>query len=319
VVGRILARTEKARGPITAAIGALVLVLGGSSPARAVPYKYLRTPGATSYTRSGVFLDVGAQKPTKVRRDRSGIPLYLEPDTGKYIYNPQSVAQWGLQEYSYFLLGKGRAHLDNALKAGNWLLANQQSATGKWLYTFVYYTKDVAMTPPWDSALAQGQAMSLLTRLYIRTHKYAYLQGALRALGPFRLSVTQGGVVDQLLGRPFYEEYPETPPVHVLNGFILSLLGLYDLARYSSEAKKDYDAGRTTLISVLHLYDKGNRGTLYHLGYLTHHDAPYFAYCFYTRFHVILLDAMNSIRANPVFERYRDRWYRLPCGSTPSP
>ena len=68
----------------------------------------------------------------------------------------------------------------------------------------------------------------------------AYLRAALRALGPFNRSVETAavdgvcGVRAHVLGQralPWYEEYPVTPSVFVLNGFIFSLIGLFDLTQ----------------------------------------------------------------------------------------
>jgi len=59
-----------------------------------------------------------------------------------------------------------------------------------------------------------------------------------------------------------YEEYPTTPPLFILNGFIYSLFGLYDLAQVSQgqtkvTAQQLYSDGMKSLKVMLPLYDSG--------------------------------------------------------------
>jgi len=70
-----------------------------------------------------------------------------------------------------------------------------------------------------------------------------------------------------------YEEYPTSPPSFVLNGFIYSLLGLYDLKaiapyNYSIEANLLYEQGIKSLKKMLLLFDTGS-GTSYDLRHFT--------------------------------------------------
>ncbi len=105
------------------------------------------------------------------------------------------------------------------------------------------------LTKYWSCAMAQGQAMSLLSRAYRLTRKQQYRSSALRALPALRVAVTKGGLRRCFFGncaRPFYEEYPTSPPSYVLNGFMFTLIGLYDLASIAprSPALSMYQAGR---------------------------------------------------------------------------
>lgn len=66
-----------------------------------------------------------------------------------------------------------------------------------------------------------------------------------------------------------YEEYPTTPASYVLNGFIYSLLGLYDLNNtapqpIAKEAGKLFRQGMMSLKKMLMLFDTGS-GTNYDL------------------------------------------------------
>lgn len=71
-----------------------------------------------------------------------------------------------------------------------------------------------------------------------------------------------------LFGRAWFEEYPTTPGSFVLNGFLYSLLGLYDLASINrngtNKSRQLYDEGMATLKEMLPLYDTGS-GSIYDL------------------------------------------------------
>jgi hypothetical protein len=87
----------------------------------------------------------------------------------------------------------------------------------------------------WISAITQGQAISLLVRAASYTGRREYLELAAHAARAFTASglpiVWHGPD-----GAVFFEEYPCTPPAHVLNGCLIAWLGLWDYARASDDA-----------------------------------------------------------------------------------
>ncbi|GFS06154.1 D-glucuronyl C5-epimerase [Elysia marginata] len=92
-------------------------------------------------------------------------------------------------------------------------------------------TAEIQMPPNWYSAMGQGQAMSALVRAYNLTGDRKYLVAAERALYLFTLGSEEGGVRARFMGQlDWYEEYPTVPTSSfVLNGFIFSMMGLYDV------------------------------------------------------------------------------------------
>lgn len=71
----------------------------------------------------------------------------------------------------------------------------------------------------------------------------------------------------------WYEEYPTKPASFVLNGFIYSLLGLYDLnatapAHLTKDVQYLYSQGMISLKKMLVLFDTGS-GTIYDLRHFT--------------------------------------------------
>lgn len=71
----------------------------------------------------------------------------------------------------------------------------------------------------------------------------------------------------------WYEEYPTKPASFVLNGFIYSLLGLYDLnatapPHLTKDVQNLYNQGMVSLKKMLVLFDTGS-GTIYDLRHFT--------------------------------------------------
>ena len=194
----------------------------------------------------------------------------------------------------------------------DWLLRRQEGRSGTWLYHFAYPVPGADILPqPWASALAQGQAISLLRRAYHHTGKRRYLSAARRALRPLRRAVTRGGLRRRWLGLPFFEEYPtRANPTYVLNGFQQCLLGLHDLSDVSPIARRLFDRGMETLAAVLGEYDLGNGRSTYSLAHLNWPFAAIPATDSYHLSHVGMLRLLHRIRPNPIVRRQARRWLR---------
>ena len=92
--------------------------------------------------------------------------------------------------------------------------------------------------------MCQGQAISVLVRAFLNSGDQKYLAAAEKAVGVFNVSSTEGGVRAVFMDKHvWYEEYPTNPPTFILNGFMYSLLGLYDLktVKQGTGAKQLYE------------------------------------------------------------------------------
>ncbi|XP_036399027.1 D-glucuronyl C5-epimerase B-like [Megalops cyprinoides] len=206
------------------------------------------------------------------------------------------------------------AHTAAFFAASDWLLRNQDERGG-WP---IMVTRKLgegfrALEPGWYSAMAQGQAISTLVRAYLLTRDSAYLSAALRATGPFRLPSEQHGVKAVFMNKyDWYEEYPTTPSSFVLNGFIYSLIGLYDLAETAGaelgrEAGVLFSRGMESLKAMLPLFDTGS-GTIYDLRHLVLGSAPNLARWDYHTTHINQLQLLASIDNAPIFRDFVKRW-----------
>jgi hypothetical protein len=142
-----------------------------------------------------------------------------------------------------------------------------------------YYFNFGGGRPPWVSSIAEGTAVQALARAAQRLGRKAdVLPIAQRALGVFRARTSTGVRVPADHG-DHYAMYSFAPSLRILNGFIQSLIGLYDYARLSQdpEGTRLFAAAETEARFETPLYDTGawslySRGTSTHESTLSYHD-----------------------------------------------
>ncbi|KAG7283791.1 hypothetical protein CRUP_034415, partial [Coryphaenoides rupestris] len=206
------------------------------------------------------------------------------------------------------------AHMAAFFAASDWLVRNQDERGG-WP---IMVTRKLGegfrpLEPGWYSAMAQGQAMSTLVRAYLLTRDQAYMAAALRATGPYKTASAQHGVKAVFMNKyDWYEEYPTVPSSFVLNGFIYSLLGLYDLSetageKQGREAGLLFSRGMESLKAMLPLYDTGS-GSIYDLRHFVLGTAPNLARWDYHTTHINQLQLLASIDNSAIFRDVVKRW-----------
>lgn len=246
--------------------------------------------------------------------DESGVPR-IEAK-GELIYHPVHAIQYGLAEYGYYVTTKDAAHLQRARCVVKWLLDNQCEKTGCWYYTTDNYHEQVGylLKAPWASAMAQGQAASLLCRLYYIDHDKRLLDVAENAFNLFDVPVTEGGLCADLFSHKVYEEYPTIPASFTLNGFIFSSFGLYDLCQYTNNDRihQLWEQAQETLRFMIPLYDD-DLCSSYCLSHITARKTAKNQNLKYHMIHVMLLQNLESIFPDPTFEYYIKKWAKM-CG-----
>jgi heparosan-N-sulfate-glucuronate 5-epimerase len=85
------------------------------------------------------------------------------------------------------------AHSELFHQAAQWLVRHQDNSGG-WPISVKRKLGDAELQPGWYSAMAQGQAMSTLTRAYRRSGEIEYLEASVRALDLFKKSAAEGGI-----------------------------------------------------------------------------------------------------------------------------
>lgn len=199
------------------------------------------------------------------------------------------------------------------MASAKWLLKNQDPKGG-WPIPVKRKIKTGAeLKPGWYSAMAQGQAISVLTRAYHVTQDADFLAAAKRATGLFHVESKHNGILATFMNKfRWYEEYPMTPSLFVLNGFLYSLMGLYDLKMtlpldQRGNAEKLFKDGMTSLRAMILMYDSGS-GTIYDLRHLTMDVEPNLARWDYHATHVNQLTWVTMINTDPFYKTVLERW-----------
>lgn len=255
------------------------------------------------------YLDFSSKIEYPGKFDSSGIPLYSHFG-GNHFYHPIVICQYafGLFEEFYKSEMKNINLRDNFLNQADWLVENsiEWKANGR-MWELLYDIPEYNLKLPWLSALAQGEAISVLTRAHQITSDQKYLTIAEKALLPFTASVKDGGLVNEFEGNIIYEEYPSpTRAVGVLNGFIFSLFGLYDLvlSTESLKAQTLFKDGINSLVNLIKYYDI-QYWTRY---YLFDFPNKYSSSFTYHRLVTEQIKALYFITGEKTFETYYIRW-----------
>jgi hypothetical protein len=241
--------------------------------------------------------------------DSTGIPMLNYHGRIGLQYNPIAIAQWGLGNCNLFRSSGSNERRKKFLRASDWLCSNlEQNSQGLWVWNHHFdWEYRTPLKAPWYSALAQGQAISLLVRAYREAGVLSYLEAADKGFASFLKSIAEGGVTfTDHHGNIWFEEYIVSPPTHILNGFIWAMWGVYDyfLATRNSSAKQLFEQAVETLRTNLDRYDLG----FWSLYEQSGTRLPMVASPFYHQLHVVQLRVMHQLTGDVVFARYADRW-----------
>jgi heparosan-N-sulfate-glucuronate 5-epimerase len=175
---------------------------------------------------------------------------------------------------------------------------------GSLLWAYPSDAPKYGLQAPWYSAMAQGQAASVLARAYLLTGDVRYASAAKAAVRPLTqrshglVIVTRFGVV--------LEEYPSNPPSLVLNGWIYGLWGLWDVWHVLGDqpAADLFATSVDALERALSAYDTG-RWSLYSLLPVRGGDL---AKPFYHRLHIDQLEVMARLTRRGAFAARSAIW-----------
>jgi hypothetical protein len=142
------------------------------------------------------------------------------------------------------------ALLDEALP-----LATERAGGLAWEYLFPFDGQN----PPWVSSLAQGTGLQAMARSATRLKRQAEVFPiALRGLGIFQTAPPEGVRVPAGSGA-HYLQYSGLPKLFIINGFVQSLVGLYDFAALTGDAtaRSLFDSGDLAARKEVPTFDTG--------------------------------------------------------------
>lgn len=267
---------------------------------------YTRTTFRAGDPHSGYYFDL---RPKALARGPGPEDALLELErltSSRTDANPVAVVQLGLGAWQ---LGR-EEWLPVVAAVATWLVSEMDDQ-GRIPYLFAM-PHTYRLSPPWYSSLAQGETSSLLVRAAKTLRRAEFREAADRAICSL-LDPTLGLVVETPEG-PVLQEYPTAPPSHVLNGWIASLWGLYDVSRdatgdaeTAAAAMNAFDAGVHCLSRRLPMYRLALGWSRYDL---VPHVLANVASPSYHRLHIGHLEALAKLAPEPSFSRIAAAWRR---------
>jgi hypothetical protein len=242
-LGRLSGTRRVELGAVLANVQAIAAA-GGFIPSR-LPALFLTLERNRSWWTSGPLLSSGE------RVSFPGSKLVWEYYGGQGI-EIQWLGTFG-EANGYFLSGHENANLRQLL--GEVLpLATKRAGGIAWEYMFQF---DGGL-PPWTSGLSQGTALQVLSRAWSRFKEPTLLAAAQQALGIFETRPPEGVLVKTAAGA-HYLEYTYAPRDRILNGFIQSVVGLYDFTSITKDplGLRLFEAGDAEARVEVPHYDTG--------------------------------------------------------------
>lgn len=232
-----------------------------------------------------------------------GIPLTKYNDKNIQI-NPVNISAYGLGCLDMYIETNEKEYLDKFFLMADWLCDNQEMNGEMGLWHYGYNWKK--MKSPWISGMAQGEALSTLSRAYEITKNRKYLDCAKKGFNCFMIDVEDGGVVSYLNGSIYFEEYPyKGDNTYVLNGFIYALFGIVDyyIVSKDNNAFNTFQNAIKTLTNNLHLYDN-KFWSLYNISNNNSMIASYM----YHNLHIVQLSILYKMTGDKIFKDYYEKW-----------
>jgi hypothetical protein len=238
--------------------------------------------------------------------DDQGVPFC--GSGSKKNYFPINIAQFGFILHAEYLENKSEHTLAQLKRCVEKLVDLATITENECTWWHQYTELKYAIPAPWASAMAQGEIISLFLRYYQISHEAKYLELSQKAFAFLKNDVSEKGVrrYDEN-GDLWFEEYPSKPSSYVLNGFIYTLLGLYDLYRVTGDkkVKDDIDDCILTLKNNIHRFDAG---------YWSYYDLlkkELVRYYYQKNVHVPQLDILYQLTNDTIFLKYKNKWERM--------
>ncbi|GAA1926631.1 hypothetical protein GCM10009775_18530 [Microbacterium aoyamense] len=260
--------------------------------------------------------------------DPTGLLIYYRVYTRIREDHPVAYAQYGISALlEYERTGETR-WLRSAVRHAEQLAAIRVPRGDAWWfpYKFPWSYDDRRLSPPWWSGMAQGEALSLFTRLAVETGEERWDVAAHATwlsftqpraeTGPWSTFVRNGSLV--------FEEYAKggVPPLVVLNGHAFAVFGLYDYWKYTGdpEVERYLDGGAQTVLDWMPSI-RNPGGISYYCADEAYCQRKFWENSTYHVIHSWQLDTLARITRDPEFSEWaqllREDWVP-PAGRMPT-
>jgi heparosan-N-sulfate-glucuronate 5-epimerase len=237
--------------------------------------------------------------------DDAGIPQARLRIPGT-VYKPAYIAWWGLVNLGHFLRHGDEKSRSVFINQVNWLesqAVTRADGAVVWPNRFDCLQGNTFLKAPWVSAYDQGLAISALVRGYRLTKKPHLLELLKNASKIFELDVCQSGVRVSSGKQSLFMELPGGPSPGILDGFMTSLLGLYDLFVETGEptAKRLFTEGIEGLKTALPAWNYRNKWSWYGAH-------AYLCPPAYHHLNRVLLNVLARLSSQPSLGKYAEAW-----------
>jgi len=235
--------------------------------------------------------------------DKEGIPLVKYGGSMGKQYNSTTISLYALGNLQLFLRSNNDFYKERFLKMVEWLVGKAKIRKDfvAWFTEFDWPLQN--LKKPWPSAMTQGLAVSALIRGSLISEKREYFDLVRKASEFFLIPIEEGVILIKDDYGTWLEEVPANPPLHILNGFIYSIFGLYDAYNATNDKRLQSLLEETlgTLVRNLERYDIGY-WSLYDL----YHEMP--SSVKYHQLHIEQLLGLSKITNDKIFVLYSKKW-----------
>jgi len=240
--------------------------------------------------------------------DVDGVRMIATGD-GQLHNHPVAQAQYGLSLLNSYRLTNNPWFLERALRQAQRLADRHVESRGAWFlpYDFDFNLNtnpDDTLHNPWYSGMAEGQALSLFSRLASETGDPIWRSAADGVFAAFMLPSSGSDPWVSMVDSDGYlwlEEYPRTPETtseHVYNGLMFAAFGVWDYWQLtaSDDAAALFDGAATTVVRYFPSIRNAGWASNYSLRGHTPHTR-------YHGIHIRELLFLNALTDSPVFAR----------------
>lgn len=227
--------------------------------------------------------------------DAVGIPQNIAShgNEKEKVYFPIAIFQYGLGAYDLWIETGKDDYFTAFLAMADWAVKSQEES-GAWnTFGVLHYNNPY-------SSMAQGEGASLLARAFKETKNQKYYISCKKAIDYMLLPIEAGGTSEYTAAGLILKEYPDKAPV--LNGWIFSAFGLFDVWKMTAEHKylEAWVKACNEIRDSLGKFDAGHWSYYDLSGKLT---SP-----FYHSLHIELLKALNQLSPDEEYEKYLKKW-----------
>jgi|SRR5579872_103100 len=223
------------------------------------------------------------------------------------VYKPADIAQYALSQHE--ALCEGFVQAKPMFLAQARYLQRAQRDDGSYPYT--QPNPEYSAASGWISAMAQGEAASVLMRAWVLTQDQDLKNAAEKALVPLRKDVARGGASFIRGSSVFFEEVATPNPCHILNGHLFAAFAIWEAVQIGladEELKNLHAVSISTLGRWLDLYDAG--GWSYYDLATDLEGQRHLASLFYHQFHISQLEVYGAMTGVLQFTRKAMLWRR---------